>query len=69
MKQGSAIHGKKLLMEPGCCCNAPNYAASPKARYGPQTLGWAEIYLDRSGHIDFSKSHTVYYGTTSSILR
>jgi len=68
-KQGSAIFGKKLFMEPGCCCHAPAYAAGPKCRYGPQTIGWAELYLDRSGHVDFRKSHNVYYGTTSSILR
>ena len=68
-KQGKAILGKKLLMEQGCACHAPAYAAGAKCRYGPQTLGWAEIYLDRAGHVDFNKSHNEYYGSTSSILR
>jgi predicted phosphodiesterase len=68
-KQGKAIHGKKLLMESGCCCHAPAYAAGPKCKYGPQVVGWSNIFLDVKGHVDFNKSNNIYYGSTSSILR
>jgi predicted phosphodiesterase len=53
----------KLIMEQGCCCVPMDYEADGKLKYLPQAFGYAVVYMDRDGNVDFDKSNPVYVGT------
>lgn len=64
-KMGSLIHNRKLLIEQGCACIPLEYEAGSKMAYKPQSFGYAVIYMDKDGHVDFDKSGPVYCGSGS----
>jgi predicted phosphodiesterase len=57
------IYRDKLLIEQGCCCVPMDYESDGKMRYLPQAFGYAVVYLDEDGNVDFDKSNPVYLGT------
>ncbi len=64
-KMGTVIWNNKLLIEQGCACVPLEYEATSKMKYRPQAFGYAVVYMDREGNVDFDKSGPVYYGTGS----
>lgn len=62
-QMGKIIWNKKILIEQGCACVPLEYEATSKMSYRPQSFGYAVIYMDKDGHVDFDKSNPVYYGT------
>lgn len=62
-KIGKLIWRDKLLIEQGCCCVPMDYQADGKLKYLPQAFGYAIVYMDEKGNVDFDKSNTVYCGT------
>lgn len=64
---GKILWKNKLLIEQGCCCIPMDYEADGKMRFGQQTFGYAVVYMDKNGNIDFEKSGPIYHGTGSAI--
>ena len=64
-KMGTIIWNNKLLIEQGCACVPLEYESTSKMTYRPQAFGYAVIYMDKEGNVDFDKSGPVYYGTGS----
>jgi predicted phosphodiesterase len=62
-QMGSIIWNHKLLIEQGCACVPLEYESTSRMGYRPQSYGYAVIYVDEGGHVDFGKSGPVYYGT------
>ena len=62
-KIGKIIYRNRLLIEQGCCCVPLDYEADGKMRYQPQSFGYAVVYQDKEGNVDFDKSNPVYLGT------
>ncbi len=62
-KLGEIIWRDKLIIEQGCCCVPMDYEADGKLKYLPQAFGYAVVYMDKEGNVDFDKSKTVYRGT------
>lgn len=62
-QQGSCIRDNRLIIEQGCACIPMEYEADAKATYTGASFGYAVIYMDNDGHVDFDKSRTVYCGT------
>ena len=62
-KQGSVVWQNKLVIEQGCACIPLDYEADPKSMYTGASYGYAVVYMDKEGHVDFDKSKTVYCGT------
>ena len=61
------IHRNKLIIEQGCCCVPMDYEVSGKSKLTQQSFGYAVIYMDKNGNVDFNTSDTTYYGTGSPI--
>jgi predicted phosphodiesterase len=66
-KIGQIIWRNKLLIEQGCCCVPLDYEADGKLRFGPQSFGYAIVYLDKKGNVDFNKTRYIYYGTGTAV--
>lgn len=66
-KMGSVIYKGKLIIEQGCACIPMDYEADSKMQYGQQSFGYAVIYMNAKGEVDFDKSRPVYYGTATCI--
>ena len=64
-KMGTVIWNNKLLIEQGCACVPLEYESTSKMTYRPQAFGYAVVYMDKEGNVDFDKSGPVYYGTGS----
>jgi hypothetical protein len=64
---GAAFWRNKLIIEQGCCCLPMDYESDAKMQYGMQTFGYATIYMNDEGKVDFDRSRPVYYGTGSLI--
>ena len=64
---GKILWKNKLLIEQGCCCIPMDYEADGKMRFGQQTFGYAVVYMNKDGHVDYELSNPVYYGTGSAI--
>jgi predicted phosphodiesterase len=64
-RMGCVFWRNKLVIEQGCCCLPQDYEADAKMQYGMQTFGYATIYMNSEGRVDFDKSRPVYYGTGS----
>lgn len=62
-QQGSVINDNRLIIEQGCACIPLDYEGDPKSLYTGASYGYAVIYMDKKGHVDFDKSKTVYCGT------
>jgi predicted phosphodiesterase/signal recognition particle subunit SEC65 len=62
-KIGQLIWRDKLIIEQGCCCVPMDYESDGKAKYLPQAFGYAVIYMDADGNVDFDKTKPVYRGT------
>lgn len=62
-KMGKLIYKDKVLIEQGCCCVPMDYQADGKLKYLPQSFGYAVVYMDEYGNVDFDKTNTVYCGT------
>jgi predicted phosphodiesterase len=62
-KLSKLIWKDKLLMESGCCCVPMDYEADGKMKYTPQAFGYAVVYMDEDGNVDFNKSNAIYTGT------
>ena len=66
-KFGQVIWRNKLLIEQGCCCVPMDYEAEGSLKFSPQTFGYAVVYMDRKGNVDFNRSKGIYYGSGTSI--
>ena len=66
-RMGHIFWNNKLLIEQGCTCVPMEYESDPKMKYGPQTFGYAVVYLNKDGKVDFNLSRPVYYGTGTTI--
>lgn len=66
-QQGSIIWNNRMLIEQGCSCIPMEYECNAKATYGSQSFGYAIVWMDKKGHVDFDKSGTVYCGTGTII--
>jgi predicted phosphodiesterase len=64
-RMGSVFWRNKLVIEQGCCCLPQEYEADAKMQYGMQTFGYAVLYMNNEGKVDFDRSRPVYYGTGS----
>jgi predicted phosphodiesterase len=64
-KMGSMIWNNKLIIEQGCACVPMEYEGTSKMAYRPQAFGYAVMYMDKEGNVDFDKSGPIYYGTGS----
>lgn len=62
-KIGSIVWNNKLLIEQGCSCVPLEYESTSKMAYRPQAFGYAVVYMDSDGNVDFDKSGAVYHGT------
>jgi predicted phosphodiesterase len=62
-QMGSIIWNRKLLIEQGCACVPMEYAVNPAGGYRPPSFGYAVVYMDKGGNVDFNKSGPVYCGT------
>jgi len=62
-KLGKLIWKNKLLIEQGCCCAPMEYESDAKLRFGQQTFGYAVVYMNEEGKVDFKKTQPIYYGT------
>lgn len=60
-------HRHKLAIEQGCCCVPLDYESDGKMTMQPQSFGYAVVYMDKNGHVDFDKSRPVYYGTGTPV--
>jgi len=66
-KLGKLIWKGKLLMESGCCCVPMDYEADAAMKYSQQAFGYAVVYMNSKGEVDFNKSNPVYYGTATAV--
>jgi len=66
-KIGQLIWKGKLLIEQGCCCVPMDYEADAKMQYSQQAFGYAVVYMNSKGQVDFDKSRPVYYGTATAV--
>jgi hypothetical protein len=66
-KMGSIVFKGKLIIEQGCACIPMDYEADSKMQYGQQSFGYAVIYMNAKGEVDFDKSRPVYYGTATCV--
>ncbi len=66
-KMGKIFWKNKLLIEQGCCCIPMDYEADAHMKWNQQTFGYAVVYMNSKGKIDFEKSGPVYYGTGSAV--
>jgi predicted phosphodiesterase len=66
-KIGQLIWRDKLVIEQGCCCVPMDYESDGKANYLPQAFGYAVVYMDKDGNVDFDKTKPVYRGTGFAI--
>lgn len=66
-KMGQVIYKGKLIIEQGCACIPMDYEADSKMQYGQQSFGYAVIYMNAKGEVDFDKSRPVYYGTATCV--
>lgn len=66
-KQGRIIWKGKLLIEQGCACLPMDYEADPKMKYSQQAFGYAVVYMNSEGTVDFNKSTHVYCGTATNV--
>lgn len=64
---GSIIWRNKLLIEQGCCCVPLDYEADGKLKFGPQSFGYAIVYINKQGDVDFNKTQYIYYGTGTAV--
>ena len=62
-KIGQVIVKNKLLIEQGCCCSIQGYEANAKAQFTPQAFGYAIVFMNEKGEVDFNKTKAVYYGS------
>lgn len=62
-KMGKVIWKNKLLIEQGCACIPMDYEADAKMMYSQQHFGYAVVYMNRSGEVDFNRTRPIYYGT------
>jgi len=66
-KLGKLIWKGKLLIESGCCCVPMDYEADAAMKYSQQAFGYAVVYMNSKGEVDFNKSTPVYYGTATAV--
>jgi predicted phosphodiesterase len=66
-KLGAIVYKGKLIIEQGCACIPMDYEADSKMQYGQQSFGYAVIYMNAKGEVDFDKSRPVYYGTATCV--
>jgi predicted phosphodiesterase len=66
-KMGQIIYKGKLIIEQGCACIPMDYEADSKMQYGQQSFGYAVVYMNAKGEVDFDKSRPVYYGTATCV--
>jgi predicted phosphodiesterase len=64
---GQVIYNNKLLIEQGCACVPLEYESTSKMAYRPQSFGYAVMYMNKQGYVDFDKSGAVFCGTGSVI--
>jgi predicted phosphodiesterase len=62
-KMGTLVWRDKLLIEQGCCCVPLDYQSDGKMKYLPQAFGYAVVYMDEYGNVDFENTRTIYRGT------
>jgi len=62
---GTAPYLGRLLIDQGCLCQPQGYANSGGCASYPIDAGYAVVYMDASGNVDFSKSRHVYLGIYS----
>lgn len=61
---GSLVYKGKLLMEQGCICLPVDYhAREGRLIKAPNVYGYAVVYMDKQGNVDFQKTHNVFFGT------
>jgi len=66
-KLGSYILHDKLIMEQGCCCVPLDYEAEGKSAPSLQSFGYAVVYMNKEGHVDFDRSRAIYRGTGAPV--
>jgi len=62
-RMGKLIWRNRLLIEQGCCCVPLDYESDGKLKMLPQAFGYAVVYMDEYGNVDFDKTNPVYIGT------
>ena len=53
----------KLLVDQGCLCMEMEYIDNGSCRYYPSDLGYAVVYLDKSGNVDFETTKYIHLGS------
>lgn len=66
-RQTRSFYKDRLLIEQGCACIPMEYEAQGHMNMDSQIFGYATIYMDASGNVDFDKTRTTYIGTGSPI--
>lgn len=66
-KLGQYVLHDKLIIEQGCCCVPMDYEADGRNAPSLQSFGYAVIYMDKDGNVDFEKSKAIYRGTGAPI--
>jgi predicted phosphodiesterase len=66
-KIATSIQNGRLILEQGCCCLPMDYESSGKSKMTSQAFGYAVVYMDDEGNVDYNKSNVEYYGTGSMI--
>jgi predicted phosphodiesterase len=66
-RQTRSFYKDRLLIEQGCACIPMEYEAQGHMNMDSQIFGYATIYMDRLGNVDYDKTRTTYIGTGSPI--
>lgn len=66
--QGWVIRDGRLIIEQGCACYPLEYEAGAKLMYRhPSTFGYAVVYQNRNGLVDFNSSGPVFLGSGTMV--
>lgn len=66
-RMGKIIWRNKLLFEQGCCCVPMDYEADASLKWGIQAFGYAVIYMDEEGNVDFNESKNFFKGSATAV--
>jgi predicted phosphodiesterase len=66
-KVGKVIWKGKLLIEQGCACVPMDYEADAKMQYSQQAFGYAVVYMNSKGEVNFNESGPTFYGTATAV--
>jgi predicted phosphodiesterase len=66
-QHSKVTHEGKLLIEQGCTCIPLPYESEGNLKMKIQSFGYATVYMDAHGHVDFHNSNFTYLGTGTPV--